>query len=455
MDTHEVLSLCCQSALTSNHNHKYQIKMKKTETLYSYLYKKSNKMWAVKYKFHKKDAYKNTSLGTRNKREAERKKRRFDLNLIKMGEDIADNNLDDELAELAGDLLKRITNRDLTTKWLVEFARKAHHIQSGGGSNTKYYTLSEWIDVYLEGLRRDVKPQSLENYVSDALPLKGLRCTRNGRKLGQASTLEVKNSKVEKISKKPLHLLETSDIREIREHLAKGKVRANTINKSLAILKRVLKQAHKDELTHRDLSLNVDFLKKTDSYKRGGYTEEEVEKLLKTAKGDWKGVIMVAIYTGLRATDCHELKWEMVDIENQTITLVPTKRRLNYDKGTLTLPIVGRLLTHLKSLAMTAGENRSGYIFNTPQYASETLSRAFKELREEAGVDYEVVVDGIKQKRDFHSLRHFHNTAMSKAGATAEERMSQLGHSRIETNQLYTHHDVEGRRKVLEKVFGT
>ena len=64
--------------------------MKKTETLYSYLYKKSNKMWAVKYKFHKKDAYKNTSLGTRNKREAERKKRRFDLNLIKMGEDIAD-----------------------------------------------------------------------------------------------------------------------------------------------------------------------------------------------------------------------------------------------------------------------------------------------------------------------------------------------------------------------------
>ena len=45
--------------------------MKKTETLYSYLYKKSNKMWAVKYKFHKKDAYKNTSLGTRNKREAE------------------------------------------------------------------------------------------------------------------------------------------------------------------------------------------------------------------------------------------------------------------------------------------------------------------------------------------------------------------------------------------------
>ena len=162
--------------------------------------------------------------------------------------------------------------------------------------------------------------------------------------------------------------------------MLKGKRRANTINKSLAILKRVLKQAHKNELTHRDLSLNVDFLKKTDSYMRGGYTEEEVEKLLKTAKGDWKGVIMVAIYTGLRATDCHELKWEMVDIEDQSITLVPTKRRLNYDKGTLTLPIVGRLLTHLKSLAMTAGENRSGYIFTTSKYPKESLSRTFKNL---------------------------------------------------------------------------
>jgi len=450
-----VLSLCCQSALTSNHNHKYQIIMKKTETLYSYLYKKSNKMWAVKYKFHKKDTYKNASLGTRNKREAERKKRSFDLSLIQMGEDIADNNLDDELVELAGDLLKKITNRDLTTKWLVDFARKAHHIQSGGGSNTKHYTLSEWIEVYLERLRRDIKPQTLEKYLGWSLPLKGVRRDRNGCKKGEVSKVEVTNSKLEKISEKPLHLLETCDIREIREHLAKGKRRANTINTSLAILKRALKQAHKDELTHRDLSLNVDYLKKTDSFIRGGYTEEEVEELLKTAKGDWKGVIMVAIYTGLRATDCHKLKWEMVDIENQTITLIPTKRRLNYVKEALTLPIVGRLLTHLKSLAMTAGEDRSGYIFATSKYAKEHLSRTFKKLREEAGVDYEVVVNGIKQKRDFHSLRHFVNTAMSKAGATAEERMSQLGHSRIETNQLYTHHDVEGRRKVLEKVFGT
>ena len=144
-----------------------------------------------------------------------------------------------------------------------------------------------------------------------------------------------------------------------------------------------------------------------------------------------------------------------LDIEDQKITLVPTKRRLNYNKEALTLPIVRRLLTHLKSLARTAGENRSGYIFDTSKYVQETRSKKFRELREEAGVDYEVDVNGIKQKRDFHSLRHFHNTAMSKAGATAEERMSQLGHSRIETNHLYTHPDLEGRRKVLEKVFGT
>ena len=429
--------------------------MKKIETLYSYLYKKSNDIWAVKYKFHKKDKFKNASLGTKNEREAKKNKRAFDLRLDKMAEDIADNNLDDELVEVAGELLKKITSRGLTARWLVNFARKAHHIQLGGASTTKDYTLSEWIDAYLERLRRDVKPQSHERYLSYALPLKGLRCDRKECKKGEASTLEVTDSKLEKISKKPLHLLEASDIREVREHLARGDRRANTINQTLAILKRVLKQAHKDELTHRDLSLNVDFLKKTDSYKRGGYTEEEVEKLLKTAKGDWKGVIMVAAHTGLRATDCHELKWEMVDIENQTITLVPTKRRLNYDKGTLTLPIVGSLLIHLESLALTAGENRSGYLFGTSKYAQETRSKKFRELREDAGVTYEVVVDGIKQKRDFHSLRHFHNTAMKNAGATAEERMSQLGHSRIETNQLYTHHDLDGRRKVLEKVFGT
>ena len=60
--------------------------MKKTETLYSYLYRKSNDIWAVKYRFHKKDGYKYTSLGTRNEREAKKKKRAFDLRLDKMVE---------------------------------------------------------------------------------------------------------------------------------------------------------------------------------------------------------------------------------------------------------------------------------------------------------------------------------------------------------------------------------
>ena len=132
------------------------------------------------------------------------------------------------MLELVGEVLKVITSGKCDEEWVVKVARQAHHIQSGGFSATEDYTLSEWIDAYLEKLHRDVKPQSHERYLSYALPLKGLRRDRRGGKKGESSKLEVTDSKVEKISKKPLHLLEAKDIRAIEEHLAKGGRRALT-----------------------------------------------------------------------------------------------------------------------------------------------------------------------------------------------------------------------------------
>ena len=58
--------------------------MKKEETFYSYLFKKTNGIYAVKYKIHKQADFKYTSLRTRNEREAKRKKRVFDLSLMEV-----------------------------------------------------------------------------------------------------------------------------------------------------------------------------------------------------------------------------------------------------------------------------------------------------------------------------------------------------------------------------------
>ena len=431
--------------------------MKKIESLYSYLYKKTNGIYAVKYKFHKKDGYKYASLGTRNKREAEKKKRAFDLSLEQTVKNIGKNGIADEMLELVGEILKVITSGKCDEEWVVKVARQAHHIQSGGSSTTEDYTLSEWIDAYLDKIYRDVKPQTHERYISYALPLKGLRCDRLGCKKGESSRLEVTDSKVKKISKKPLHLLEAKDIRAIEEHLAKGDRRATTINQSVQLLKRALKQAAKDVLTHKDLSINIDYFKKTDSYKRGTYTPEEVEALLKEAKGCWKGVILTAIETGLRSKNCHELKWEDVNLEERKIGLIPVKRRKGMeDEGWLDLPIPenGRLLPYLESLAITAGENRSGHIFSTAKLVEETRSRQFRKIREDAGVPYSTTIKKAQYRRDFHSLRHYHNTLMRQMGASAEECMRQLGHANLDTNLKYNHDEAFDKRKdLLEKAF--
>ena len=422
--------------------------MKKEETFYSYLFKKTNGIYAVKYKIHKQADFKYTSLRTRNEREAKRKKRVFDLSLMEVTGGSHFENINDELQALAKELLKKMTSGGLTANWLIMLARKAHHIESGSFDAIKEYTLAEYIDCYLESLRRDLKPQSYKVYLTYSLSIKGLRTKPKGG-------FSVVDKQIYEITQKPLHLLETRDIRKISENLRKKNIRAKTINQSLALLRRTLKQADKDELTHRDLSKNVDYLRNTDSLKRGTYTDNEVEALLKTAEGDWKGVILTAVYTGLRATNCHLLSWEDVDLENKLIKVIPVKRRKGFNKGFLPLPLEGRLLSHLKSLALTAGDERSGFIFKTSGLKDDIRSKRFKSIREKAGVPYEVYVDGLKQKRDFHSLRHYHNTKLKAGGATPEERMAQLGHSSFETNQVYTHHELDHRRKVLKQAFSS
>src|SRR4029450_4689628 len=44
------------------------------------------------------------------------------------------------------------------------------------------------------------------------------------------------------------------------------------------------------------------------------FNVEQVSALLKTAEADWKGLILVAFYTGARLNDCANLRWRHVDL---------------------------------------------------------------------------------------------------------------------------------------------
>ena len=194
---------------------------------------------------------------------------------------------------------------------------------------------------------------------------------------------------------------------------------------------------------------------RTDQIEKGTFTIEEISKLLSGASLDWKGVILVAYYTGARLKDACKLRWENIDLANGLIRFVVGKTQ-----KVLVVAIHPQLHEHLIYISGLDDPNAS--LFPTLAGKSGTgksgLSAQFKRLMEKAGVGAGIV-RGRKGKagrslslRSFHSLRHSFNSAMANAGVPQEIRRKLVGHASDVMNSRYTHHEIETLRKAISSV---
>jgi integrase len=76
----------------------------------------------------------------------------------------------------------------------------------------------------------------------------------------------------------------------------------------------------------------------------------------------------------------------------------------------------------------------------------------FKRIMERARIKGRLLRDATGAGRSqsslsFHSLRHSFNAALANAGVGVELRQELVGHSSLEMNKLYTHPDIEVKRK--------
>jgi Phage integrase family len=118
------------------------------------------------------------------------------------------------------------------------------------------------------------------------------------------------------------------------------------------------------------------------------FTLEQIKALLRHAEGDWKGVIMVTLYTGMRLKDVANLRWENVDLPNKWLSFKAGKTRQR-----IKIPMHDALHEFLPELpapdsgkeflfASLAGKSTSG---------KSGLSQMFKRLMERAKVRGEIV----------------------------------------------------------------
>jgi integrase len=188
---------------------------------------------------------------------------------------------------------------------------------------------------------------------------------------------------------------------------------------------------------------------------RQPFTDEEIAKLLDVASKEWKGMILLAAWCGLRLADAAGLTWSNVDLEKKTLTFRPSKTRKS-DAKPLVIALHSDVIAALKKLPRG--------IANAPLFASlhgrkpgshGGLSNEFARLMVKAGIDRE---RGEEKKgkgrrtnaKSFHSLRHSMISRMANAQVSADVRKAIAGHSSDSAHKRYTHLSLDAQRKGLE-----
>jgi integrase len=183
------------------------------------------------------------------------------------------------------------------------------------------------------------------------------------------------------------------------------------------------------------------------------FTVSEAKVLIDAADGEWKTLLRVGYYTGLRLTKAATLRWDAVDLAAGTIKIPKPGKH-----GKLALiPIHDSFLPHLKALARDG--QAGGYVM--PALASADsggkrgLSRAFKAIAQKTGVDMREITrpNGHKFcKRTFHSLRHGIVSGLANQGVPPEQRRTITGHKTDKEHGRYTHLEIETLREAINKL---
>jgi len=224
-------------------------------------------------------------------------------------------------------------------------------------------------------------------------------------------------------------------------------------------LRVALGRAVKDGFLQTNPAASLDILRVAAANRntRRAFTLPELRRVLDASTGEWRGMLLFAIYTGQRLADLARLTWQNIDTEKQKLRFVTIKtgRRMDID-------LAPPLLRHLAT--MEAGDTPDAPLFPTLHATAQkegrtgTLSNQFHSLLVDAGLATPRTHKKKKEGRNatraisslsFHSLRHTTTSLLKNAGVSAVVAMDILGHDSEAVSRQYTHVDEDAKRRAI------
>ena len=167
-------------------------------------------------------------------------------------------------------------------------------------------------------------------------------------------------------------------------------------------------------------------------------SKEEINRMFETTLNiRHRLILMFLYYTGIRLDEIVNLKWEDIDFQRGTIHLKTAKG----DKERVVF-----FHEKLKTFIEYFNLKKDGYVFLSnfgKKYNKRTIQKIVSNAAKKAGISKKVTP---------HILRHSFATHLLEAGADIRHIQKLLGHSNLQTTQIYTHINKE-RLKSIHKMF--
>jgi integrase len=307
-------------------------------------------------------------------------------------------------------------------------------VQQSTGEPLRSYSAEEWFADWLQAKKATKTEATFLKYANG---VKGFVAT-----LGSRAKLNVNQ-------------IAPRDVHRFRQGEIDSGKHPTTCNDHVKIVRMVFTSARKQGYITHNPAEAVEMLPVDSESVKQPFDLPQIKALLRAAQGDWRGTIMLALYTGMRMKDAANLRWESVDLQNKLISFKASKTRQR-----IKIPMHDALRDFL--LELPAPDSGKAFLFSSLAGKStggkSGLSMAFSRLMERANVRGEIV----HQRRGesgrsvntlgFHSLRHTFTSILANEGVSEELRMKIAGHSTRDAHAGYTHHEIATLRAAVEKL---
>lgn len=212
------------------------------------------------------------------------------------------------------------------------------------------------------------------------------------------------------------------------KHRLGSKYRPATVNRMIALMKRVFNLAIREDMVLKNPCWKVTMLKE-DNKRDRILSGEEFNRLLAKLSGYLNPIVSLAYYTGMRRGEILKLTWKKVNMQEGYLDLEPEDTKNSEPRRIYFNDI-------LWDIFKRAGKVRSlnhDYVFTYRGKPIREFRGGFNQALKKAGIG----------NFHFHDLRHTFNTNMRKAGVDQTVIMKLTGHKTLSMFNRYNTVDQE------------